>query len=128
MFKPIIGLFFILWASNTRAASFTPWQERQVLAALDTYCATAWCEGNFNLKFKALHCQIKSHSCRLQYNLINRATKTLFHHSCEYSPVNSYKALLDNAGGDNALNDLFLETLDDCFEKAESRSQSKLKQ
>jgi hypothetical protein len=122
MKMPLISLMLILWAMPSNAATITKWQEKQVLTALSSYCGTSWCEGDFDYKFKSLKCKATSDSCRLGFTLVNRTEKTHSKAECDYSPVRNFREIMTAVGGPEALNDGFLEALDDCFEKAEARA------
>jgi hypothetical protein len=122
MKMPLISLMLALWGMPSDAATITKWQEKQVLTALSSYCGNSWCEGDFDYKFKSLKCKAKSDSCQLGFTLVNRSEKTRMKSACEYSPVRNFREILKDAGGPEALNDGFLEALDDCFEKAEARA------
>jgi len=119
MFKPTISVLLFFWVSSVAAAPFTPWQQNQVLSALENYCGNAWCEGDFQYQFQHLQCNSSSHSCRLAFTLVKRGTSQRKQGTCEYSPVSSFHALLSSEGGPDSLNDSFLEALDNCFEKLE---------
>lgn len=121
MFKPTFSLLLFLWGTSAGAASLTRWQQLQALSALEDYCGSAWCEGDFSYKFEFLRCNAGSHSCRIGFTLAKRGGKRRVHGTCAYSPVSSFRALMSDEGGAEALNDSFIEALDDCFEKAESQ-------
>ncbi|MGZ3671910.1 MAG: hypothetical protein ACXVB9_12575 [Bdellovibrionota bacterium] len=127
MFRLIapFGLLLLLWGNPAGAISLSKWQEKQVLSALKDYCGNAWCEGDYEYKFRSFTCHPRGNSCRLHFELVNREKKTHFPGSCHYAPAISFKSILGAEGGADSLNDSFIESLDDCFEKAENRLSEK---
>ena len=116
------SLLLALIAFPCQAATITKWQEKQVLKALTSYCANSWCEGDYDYKFKSLKCEAHADACRLGVVLVSRTEKAHTKTECRYSPVRNFREIMADVGGPESLNDGFLESLDDCFEKAETRA------
>jgi hypothetical protein len=92
-------------------------QAKAVLLAVDSACGDAWCEGDYNFRFKAIRCKFSAKTCTLtvQTGAYTDPSKMVWYwRSCKMNSVPSYSYMLDSH---QAITSEFFDDVDACINK-----------
>ena len=120
-------LIFALISLNSVQASPPPsdflsaGQQASIVRAIDNICGDSWCEGDYDFKFNAFNCNVKSSLCDLNFQFIDRNGEQALYSKkqvCSFSGIKSYQQIMDN---DRSLNQEFYNELNNCINEKEGR-------